>query len=185
MANGFGSSGNPYVEFPFDRVIEVHWKKNGNGGGPPGGTITFSSAGATFTLPGEEGLKGGENIFNVSISGDIIATEGGAVIGIPTGTSWSINASIYAEVTSGSPPGASMSAFFVIVDATTSAVYAELGPAVATVDGGPVTAEFSTGGGFPGAPVSIAPRFRASLDGGDVVFGFARNFPGTVTITVT
>lgn len=26
MANGFGSQGNPYVEFPFDRITEVHWK---------------------------------------------------------------------------------------------------------------------------------------------------------------
>jgi hypothetical protein len=26
MADGFGSYGNPYVEFPFDRVVEVHWK---------------------------------------------------------------------------------------------------------------------------------------------------------------
>jgi hypothetical protein len=39
-----GSQGDPYVEFPFDRITEVHWKKKGNGGGPEIGQGSMHAA---------------------------------------------------------------------------------------------------------------------------------------------
>jgi hypothetical protein len=39
VPNSFGSQSDPYVEFPFDRITEVHWGgiavHFGDGAGPP------------------------------------------------------------------------------------------------------------------------------------------------------
>jgi hypothetical protein len=173
---------DPYIESPFDRIVDVHWKKKEQ---PPpvGGTVTYSAGGADITLPGQEGYGGGEDIFNVSVSGDIQAAEGGAIIGIPSGSAWSVTAFIYADTYSGSP-NAALNAFCAIVDASSLSPYMEFGPVTATLGQGPATGTFSGGGSFPKPPFAIRTRFRGTLEG-SLIYGFARNVPGTITITVT
>jgi hypothetical protein len=170
----------PYQFAPWERPVNVHF---GARGGPPtySGTATFKAAGASFTIPGDQGPKISNALFAVTLTGNaFVIPEGTTIARIQGGNTCSIQAYIYAELTGGI--GSSFNVFLQATD-TISGATIEGGPAGAS-PGAPGFAHFSLGS-FAVLPGGANVTFAFRATGDPVTLGFGRTDPGFVTLLVT